>query len=90
MTLKGCELTLMAKQFGDLPKIIKTYEKIAKKYLAQGILKSHAKDLFFLACLCYMANDDYIGAKKQMQFYAIDDPSFDGSREMTLLDNIIK
>ena len=66
MHLKTCELNLVVKNYDKLPYCIKTYEKIAKKYLAQSILKSSAKDLFFLACLCFMANEDVIGAKKKM------------------------
>ena len=89
MNLKACELRIMGKQFEELPKIIKVYEKIAKKYLATPILKSSAKDLYFLSCLCYMANEDPIGAKKQMQMYCFDDPTFEGSREQMLVENLI-
>lgn len=64
MKLKACELQVMAKQYDKLPACIKSYETIAKKYLKQPILKSSAKDLFFLAALCFLANDDVIGAKK--------------------------
>ena len=81
MNLKGNELKILCKQYQELPKIIKNYEKIAKKYLATPILKSSAKDLLFLSCLCYMANEDPIGAKKQMQMYCFEDPTFEGSRE---------
>jgi len=34
MHLKACELQLQSKQWSNLPKCIKTYEKIAKKYLS--------------------------------------------------------
>ena len=81
MNLKANELKILCKQYSELPKIIKNYEKIAKKYLATPILKSSAKDLLFLSCLCYMANEDPIGAKKQMQMYCFEDPTFEGSRE---------
>jgi hypothetical protein len=37
-----------------------------------------------------MANDDVVGAKKQMQNYCFEDPSFDGSREQTLIINMIE
>mmetsp|Transcript_17483 Transcript_17483/g.29432 ORF Transcript_17483/g.29432 Transcript_17483/m.29432 type:complete len:87 (+) Transcript_17483:469-729(+) len=86
MLLKSCELKLMSKQFELIPQCIKTYEKVAKKYLAQPILKSSAKDLFFMSCLCFLANEDVIGAKKQMQLYCIEDASFDGSREQELIE----
>lgn len=35
--------------------------------------------------LCFLANDDLIGARKAMQNYQIDDPHFDTSRELELL-----
>ena len=66
MAIKSCELKILSKQFDKLPSCIRTFEKIAKKYLSQPILKSSAKDLLFLACLCFLANEDVIGAKKQM------------------------
>ena len=81
MALKSCELKILSKQYEEFPVIIKKYEKIANKYLKQPILKSNAKDLFFMSCLCYMANEDMIGAKKALQNYCYEDPSFDGSRE---------
>ena len=64
MILKSTELNLVSKNFETLPKAIKTYEKIAKKYLSQPLLKSSASNLYFLSCLCFMANEDVIGAKK--------------------------
>jgi len=90
MALKSCELKILSKQYEELPEIIKKYEKIANKYLKQPILKSNAKDLFFMSCLCFMANDDMIGAKKVMQSYCYEDPSFDGSREQQLVINMIE
>lgn len=89
MQLKACELRLLSKQYDKLPQCIKTYEKIAKKYLAQPLLKSNAKSLFFLASLCYMANKDAIGAKKQIGMYSLDDPTFEGSRECSLVQNLL-
>lgn len=37
-----------------------------------------------------MANDDIVGAKRAIQTYQIEDPSFDGSREEKLLSDIVK
>ena len=36
-----------------------------------------------------MANEDVIGAKKQMQMYCIEDPSFEGSREQLLIESMV-
>lgn len=63
MTMKSCELKLQAGQWKELPNCIKTYEKIGKKFLSTPILKTSAKDLFFISNLCFMANEDVIGAK---------------------------
>jgi len=37
-----------------------------------------------------MANDDLVGAKRAIQTYQIEDPSFDGSREEKFLSTILK
>jgi len=39
--------------------------------------------------LCFLAMDDVVGAKKAIQMNAIEDPSFDGSREMQLCEALI-
>lgn len=72
-----------------MPDIINSYSKIAKKYLAVPILKSSAKQFLFMHTLCFLAMDDVVGAKKAIQMNAIEDPSFDGSREMQLCEALI-
>lgn len=37
-----------------------------------------------------MANDDCVGAKRSIQSYQIEDPSFDGSREQLFLSDILQ
>ena len=49
------------------------------------LIKTSAKDLFFKAAFCYLANEDLVGAKRAIQNYKIDDPNFDDSRELELL-----
>lgn len=90
MALKACELIIMSKQWDKLETIIKNYKKIAKKYLAVPILKTSAKDLEFMHCLCFLAMEDKVGAKQSMNASTIDDPHFDGSREHDLLQNMIQ
>ena len=72
--------------------MINQYSKIAKKYLAVPILKSSAKQHLFMHTLCFFAMDDLVGAKKAIQMNSIEDPNFDGSREMercqAMLQNI--
>jgi len=50
------------------------------------MIKTNAKDQFFKAALCYLANEDLVGAQRAIQNYQIDDPNFDGSREHELLN----
>lgn len=45
--------------------------------------------MFFKAALCYLANDDVVGARRAIQNYSIDDPNFDNSREHELLEDIL-
>ena len=54
------------------------------------MIKTNAKDLFFKSSLCYLADDDMIGAKRAIQNYQIDDPNFDSSRENDLLMAMIE
>ena len=88
--LKAIELQLQGKKFEKLPQAIKVYEKIAKKYLAQPMLKSNATGLYFMASLCFLANEDHVGAKKQVKTYSIEDPAFDGSRQAELLKSMLQ
>ena len=59
---------------------------MAQKYLNTPLIKTNAKDLFFKAALCYLANEDLVGAKRAIGNYKIDDPHFDDSRELELLN----
>ena len=45
--LKANELMITSKMWDQIPAIIKIFEKVAKKYLTQSMLKSSALDLFF-------------------------------------------
>lgn len=56
--------------------MIKSYNKIGFKYLTQTV-KSSAKDFFFKSGLCFLANEDLIGAKQALEKYSFEDPSWD-------------
>ena len=58
MLAKWADLTILIEEFSLIAKVIKTYDKIGKKYLSQSLVKSGARDYFFKACLCYLVNDD--------------------------------
>lgn len=53
-------------------------------------MKSSARDYFFKACLCYLANDDLQGAKNAMENYTYEDPSFETSRQFEFLRGIVE
>jgi len=89
MHAKWADLTILIEDFSQYEKVIKTYDKIGKKYLQQSLVKSSARDFFFKACLCYLANDDLQGAKNAMENYTFEDPSFDNSRQYEFLKGIV-
>jgi len=62
--VKASDLYILTRDYSNLPKAIKNYERVGKKYLSVLLLKSNAKDLFFKASLCYLAHDDLVGAKR--------------------------
>ena len=79
MTNKFCDLTILTWIEPDkinFATVIHSYEKIGFKYLTQ-VIKSSAKDFFFKAGLCYLANHDLVGAKKAFEKYSFEDPSWD-------------
>jgi alpha-soluble NSF attachment protein len=67
--------------------MIRCYEKIGFKYLTQTV-KSSAKDFFFKAGLCYLANADLVGAKRALDKYSLEDPSWDTSRQAKFLNSL--
>ena len=90
MAVKALELKVVSKQWNELPDMINQYSKVAKKYLAVPILKSNAKQHLFMHTLCFFAMDDLVGAKKAIQMNSIEDPNFDGSREMELCQAMLQ
>ena len=74
----------------DIAKVIKTYDKIGKKYLQKSLVRSSATDYFFRACLCFLANDDLQGAKNSIEDYTYEDPGFDTSKAKQFLNQIVE
>lgn len=95
LLVKASDLIILTRDYSKLKtaikvcklssRILQNYEKVAKKYLNTPLIKTNAKDLFFKAALCFLANDDMVGAKRAIQSYQIDDPHFDSSRELEFL-----
>lgn len=70
LLVRASDLRILSRDYErGLPIAIKNYDKVGRKYLSQAMIKSNAKDLFFKAVLCYLANDDLVGAKRQISTY---------------------
>ena len=80
MNGKWADLTILMSDMKQIGKVIKTYDKIGKKYLQKSLVRSSATDYFFKACLCFLVNDDLPGAKNSIENYGYEDPGFDTSR----------
>lgn len=89
MSAKWADLTILMDDNDQIAKVIKTFDKIGKKYLTQSLVRSSARDYFFKAVLCFLANDDLQGAKNSIENYQFEDPSFDNSRQYEFLKGII-
>lgn len=90
MLAKWADLSVITEDKKQVAKIIKTYDKIGKKYLSQPLIKSSAKDYFFKVCLCFLVNNDMPGAKRSIENYTYEDPNFDTSKQKDLLDDIVR
>lgn len=82
---KWADLTILMSDMKQIGKVIKTYDKIGKKYLQKSLVRSSATDYFFKACLCFLVNDDLPGAKNSIESYGYEDPGFDTSRQKEFL-----
>ena len=89
MNAKWADLTILIDDNKQIAKVIKTYDRIGKKFLSQSLVRSSARDYFFKACLCFLANDDLQGAKNSMENYQFEDPSFDNSRQFEFLKGLV-
>lgn len=89
MLAKWADLSVLVDNLKLISKIIKTYDKIGKKYLSQPLIKSSAKEYFFKVSLCFLVNNDLPGAKKSIENYSYEDPNFDTSKQKELLDEIV-
>ena len=81
MHAKWADLSILLEDWSKIALIIKTYDKIGKKFLQQALVKSSARDYFFKASLCFLVNEDVQGAKNAIENYTFEDPAFDSSRQ---------
>ena len=87
MWVKWCDLSILViqEEKPDYAKIIKTYDRVGMKALTANLSKGMAKEYFFKAALCYLANHDLIGCNAALQNYACEDPSFENDRKFKFL-----
>lgn len=86
--LKSADIQVQCKS-PDFVKAITMYEKVVRDYQKKDLLRSSCKDLFMKITMCYLSNDDNIGAKKAFDKACNEDPSFDNGREGELIQVIL-
>jgi alpha-soluble NSF attachment protein len=89
MSAKWADLSILSGEKIDFKKIADTYEQIGMKKLNDSMLKSGAKDVFFKSALVHLSNEDLVGAKRVMEKYCYEDPSFESSRQCKLLNSVV-
>eukprot|EP00871_Galdieria_phlegrea_P002344 jgi/Galph1/310/GphlegSOOS_G5079.1 len=75
---------------GDYNRAIDLFESVASVSLENKLLRYGAKEYLLRAGLCRICLGDEVGASRALQKYKDLDPSFVGSREAKLLEEVIK
>ncbi|KAK6200216.1 N-ethylmaleimide sensitive factor attachment protein, alpha [Scheffersomyces amazonensis] len=75
---------------GDYSKAIELYDIIIKQSIGNSLTRWSLKDYFFKNILCVLSSGDPIEAKKRIETFASDDPSFQQTREFTLIQDILE
>jgi alpha-soluble NSF attachment protein len=65
------------------------FEQIGKIYVNNSLMKFSTRYLFLKGCLCYLANNDLIGAQRALDRYIEIDPTFLTQRECKFLRSLI-
>ncbi|KAI6153627.1 soluble NSF attachment protein [Pisolithus tinctorius] len=71
------------------PAAIQRYEQVADQSLTSALTKYSVKDYWLKACLCALAMKDSITAKRNIQKYMAQDPTFASTRECKFVNAII-
>lgn len=77
--LKVAELCVSQAEV-DYVKAIKIFEEVGDKYLENKLTEPSAKNLYFKACLCFLANEDTVGCNLALEKYLEKSPSFNNTR----------
>jgi len=76
-------------QLENYVRAIELFEQVAKSSLDNNLLKWGAKEHLQRAILCYLANEDLVGAQKALENYKSWDASFSSSRECKFVEELI-
>lgn len=73
----------------DYKKAVELYERVIKASLGNLLTKWSLKDYFFKALLCVLAQNDAIEARKKLENYAEEEPTWAGTREYRLILDVL-
>ncbi|KAF8560318.1 TPR-like protein [Imleria badia] len=73
----------------EYPQAIQRYEQVADQSLASALTKYSVKEYWLKACLCALAMKDSVTAKRNIQKYMSQDPTFASTREYKFVNAII-
>lgn len=83
------KVATFAAETGDYGKAIEIFEQIGSSVVDDRLLKWGAKDHFFKAGLCHLAQADLVASKRALDRYKDICPSFTRERECELLEEIV-
>ncbi|KAI6129195.1 soluble NSF attachment protein [Pisolithus croceorrhizus] len=73
----------------EYPQAIQRYEQVADQSLTSALTKYSVKEYWLRACLCALAMKDSITAKRNIQKYMAQDPTFASTRECKFVNALI-
>jgi len=87
----NCKLkvALFASQLEDYVTAFTIFEQVAAASVDNSLTRWSVKEYFFKAGLCYLCNEDLVGAQLAVQRFTNMDPTFDSTRECQFLKNIM-
>lgn len=75
---------------GDYARAVVRYEQVARASLNNNLTKWSLKEYFLKAGLCYIAEQDLVAADRALAQYMDWEPSFVGTRECLLLQDVLQ
>lgn len=85
--LKCADLSALS---NDYSKAIELYDNIIKKSVGNSLSKWNLKDYFLKSILCILCLGDSIEARKKLDSFANEEPSFEATREFKLINDILE